>query len=125
MSIFNRFKGDTLLIIWIRNNINKEELKGKNEEEINEYIYNKLKTYTSSHHPSLSIHLCKSWLKTGRLYEIVLLLGYFGGKNYLKEAKLYDDYGVPPLSSGYELRLASSKILTENEELNLINTLKK
>lgn len=129
MSIFHRFNGDRLLIIWIRDNIYKEELKEKNEKEINEYIYNKLKIYNYSHHLSLNIHLCKSWLKTGRLYEIVLLLGYFGGKNYLKEAKLYYEWKITPPSWAKEYYNYPSydyyyEKITTIEELKLKNKLK-
>lgn len=107
---FHQYKNDRYIIRWIKDHVDEEELKGKSEEEINEYIYNKLKNYDFSREV-VRIVPCKNWLKNYRLLEIVKLLGYFGGKNYFAEIGL--DSGCKIYSSS----LISDKLRAKIQQL--------
>lgn len=76
-------------IRWIKYNIEKEELKNKTEEEINEYIYNRLKNKNNNYAIFFIFRIpFKRWLKNNTFFEIAYLLGYFGGNDHFKELGL-------------------------------------
>lgn len=123
MSLIHKYKNKKALIRWIKYHVKKEELEGfEEEEEINQYIYDKLKNYDFSNE-GVRIVPCKSWLKHCKLYDIADLLGFFDGIDHFQEAGFHD-YKIFEINEDEGIRLSSPKILSEIEELDLINNLK-